>query len=161
MIDGKTEKRIGELRESGLTISEIAKALEVSESTVQRHSSSNDDKTTSNKNKNTINSLNESWMAKLFWNGWEDDIDRMQRFFDLNRLANKTDRNLDDFLKKVEFAISQYFRYSDAPLKLFDIFLDISSNITFLEDGYNIEKFTKVFESVYDNHIFIRDKISL
>ncbi len=158
MIDEKIKNRIGELRNLGLSISEIANALKVSESTVKRYCSDdyeeeNDDITTSTKKK----SLNVNWMTMLFGDEWKNDIELMQLFFNFNQLADKTERDLYDFLKVIYNIISQYYRHSDTPLKLFDIFMDISSNMTFLEDGYDVEEFTKIFEDFYDKCVFIKD----
>jgi len=158
MIDEKIKTRIGELRGFGLSVKEVANALKVSDSTVKRYSSDNyeeenEDIITSTKKK----TLNVSWMSKLFGNDWSDDDELMQLFFNFNQLANKTERDLDDFLKVIYSIISQYYRYSDTPRKLFDIFLDISSNMTFLENGYDVEEFTNIFERIYDKCVFIID----
>lgn len=151
----KEKEKIIELDEKGVSRQDIAQIVSRAQPTIRKYA--DDKKKDDPKKQNRQKTLNESWMTKLFWEDWEGDIDLIQLFFDYNQLANKTGRDLDDFLKVIYNIISQYYRYSDTPIKLFDIFMDISSNMTFLEDGYDVEEFTTIFEEFYDECIFIKD----
>lgn len=156
MIDEETKKRIGELRETILTVKEIAKALNVSESTVKRYSSDDYDKDnevsiTSNKKK----PLNESWMTKLFGEGWENNVDLMQRFFNLNRLAIETGRDLEEFFKDIDFIITQYHRYSDTPLKLYNFNLNIASSMSFVSEAFDMDLYINKIDDFIDENIFL------
>jgi len=96
-------------------------------------------------------------MTTLFGDDWKDDIDLMQTFFNFNQLANETEKDLDNYLKLIYKIISQYYKHTDTPHKLFDIFLDITSNLNLFEEGYNIDEVVEVFENLYDKCIFIKD----
>jgi len=159
MLDEKEKIRIGELRNLGLSVAEVAGAVKRGESTVKRYSSDEyyeeDNEKTITQTKNTHQ--NDGWMGKLFGDGWEDDIELMQNFFNFNQLADKSERDLKEYFKSLFYALSQYYRYTNTPIKLFDIFMDISSNLTFFENGYNIDEAVEVYEEFYDECIFIRE----
>lgn len=160
MIEKEIKKRIGKLRESDLTIKEIAKALEISESSVKKYSSGNYNKDIkSGITLTKTNPLNESWMKRLFGDDWNDNNELMQLFFDLNRLASETkERDLEAFLVKIEFMIRQYHRYSNNPLKLYDFSLNVASSMTFISEKFDIELFVNQIEDFIDKSIFL-DKL--
>ncbi len=145
-----------ELCDQNYSNQEIAKKLNVSHTSVY-NTLKESGKERPEKDKNLINALNESFMGRLFWEGWESDTDLTQMFFNLNQLAKRTGRELNEFLEQIEASVTQYFRHSNAPLKLFDVFLDISSNLEFFEDGYDIKDLTEILENVYDRVIYIKD----
>lgn len=160
MIEETKKDQIIFMREKGLTISQIAKALEVSETSVKKYSSGNPDKD----NEDLIiskrkNPLKDDWMIRLFGNDWNDNNELMQLFFNLNRLAIETDRDLDEFLVKIEFMIRQYHRYSDTPLKLYDFSLNIASIMTFISETFDMGLFVSKVENFIDKSIFL-DKLN-
>ncbi len=158
MIDEKNQTRIIELREGGATIRETAKALDISESTVQRHSGNYNNDIKSGITSNKTNPLKDDWMVRLFGDDWNDNNELMQLFFDLNRLASETNLDLEAFLVKIEFMICQYYRYSDKPLKLYDFSLNVASSMTFISDTFDMELFINKVEAFIDKTIFL-DKL--
>lgn len=108
--------------------------------------------------KETRSKLVEKTLTEIFTYKNKSEESVIDLIFNLRRIANKSGKeDLGDFIESIEFIFDQYYKYSSNPIKLFDIFLDISSNMAFLEDGYNIEEFTKIFEDFYDKCIFIKD----
>ncbi|MBA7516082.1 hypothetical protein ES705_08127 [subsurface metagenome] len=97
-------------------------------------------------------------MTRLFGNDWNDNDELMQLFFNLNRLASETERDLEEFLEKIEFIIRQYFRYTDSPLQLYDFFLNVASTMAFISEEFDMGLFLSKIEDFIDKSIFL-DKL--
>ena len=153
MIDEEKKKRIKQLRDNGLTIKEISKALEVSESTVQRHSSDNQDENNET-DKKTANGITNIMLQEGY--DFEDEI--MPTLYKLKNQANELDLTLFDYINDISNIMNKFLRLTDNPSRFYYIFCELSNNLSLITENINAQKFVEATENFYDREIEM-DKI--
>jgi len=131
MIEKKTKQRIVELQEKDLTNREIAKILDISESTVKRHSSDNYDE-----DEDYSDAPKVKKEKKSAWN--LDDIDENEQLkYDLNKIAQMLDRTSSELLGDIIEILSIWANETEEFIQAFDYSFYIASLVKKLKFSEN------------------------
>jgi len=148
MIEEKKIKRIGELRESGITIYEIAKMLEISESSVKKYSSSDPDKN-NEIDKKTPNEMNNIMLLEGY--DFQDEIKPL--IYMLKAQANELDITLYDYLKDINKVQNKFLRLTDTPERFYYVFCELANNFSVITEHINAENLIGVIDNFYNREI--------
>jgi transcriptional regulator with XRE-family HTH domain len=148
MIEEAQIKRIKELRENGLTIKEVARAIEVSESSVKKFTSDNYER--DNKiDEKTGNVLTEQFSLENY--DFIDDIRPL--VYKLKAQANEQEITLYDYLKDISDIISKFLRITDNPERIYYIFMELANNLTTITNHIEAIDFINAINNFYDREI--------
>jgi len=148
MIEEKKIKRIRELRESGITIYEIAKMLEISESSVKKYSSSDPDKN-NEIDKKTPNEMNNIMLLEGY--DFQDEIKPL--IYMLKAQANELDITLYDYLKDINKVQNKFLRLTDTPERFYYVFCELANNFSVITEHINAENLISVIDNFYNREI--------
>lgn len=148
MIDETKKKRIKELRDNGLTIKEISKALEVSESTVQRHSSDNQDE-----NNETDKKTADGMTNIMLQEGYDFEDEIMPVVYKAKNIATEIDITLHDSIDNDNRIKDKFLRLTDNPSKFYYVFCELANNLSLITENINAQKFVEATENFYEREI--------
>ena len=148
MIEEKQKERIKELRDNGLTIKETAKALEISESSVKKYSSSDYEKD------NDIDEKSADTITKQLDLEGYDFIDEIKPLvYKLKIQANEIDITLFDYLKDISDTMNKFLRITSKPEWFFYTFMEIANNLSLISDHIEANDLMKAIDNFYNREI--------
>ncbi len=152
IISEATKIKIREMREKDLTIDQIAKALEISESTVKKYSSSNPDKD------NKIDEKISDEMGKIMLlegYDFEDEIKPLS--YALKNQANELDITLYDYLNDIKDNTNKFLRITDNPIRLNYLFMVFATNLNFITEHIEPDEFVNMIDNFCEREIDMED----
>lgn len=152
IISETTKIKIKELREKGLTVDQIAKALEISESTVKKYSSGNPEKD------NKIDEKISDEMGKIMLLEGYDFQDEIKPLsYALKNQANELDITLWDYENDIKNNTNKFLRITDNPIRLYYIFMVFASNLNLITDHIEPEDFMNMVDNFIEREIEMED----
>ena len=148
MITEQQKIRIVEMREKGLTNKEIANALEISESTVNRHTPQDFSKD---------NEIAKELGVKLEREGFDFENEVKRFIYALENSAEESNLSLWTYLKEYEDIKKNYKRLSRNPKNMCDCFWNIAYNMDFIEETFDISVLVEIIDDFIDRNIYISE----
>jgi len=148
MIDEEKKTRIGELKESGLSVKEIAKDLEISESYVKRYSSYTPDK-----NNELDEKISNEMTNIMSLEGYDYDDEIKPLIYTLKDQASELDITLHDYLNDIKNTMNKFLRLTDTPEKFYYVFCELANNFSLITDHIEAEKLMEAVDNFYNKEI--------
>lgn len=79
----------------------------------------------------------------------------LELIYNLIRVGKICGRDLGEFISDIELIFDQYCKISDNPIKLFDFLMDISREMNFVRDSFDMGKLLELIGSFMEQHIFL------
>jgi len=101
----------------------------------------------------------EKLSEKIVTEGYDLNDELIQLIFNLKRLANKSGTTLKEFLGDIERITDNYYRFSRNTTKLFDFFMDVSSNLNLdvIAESVEIDKLIELIENFIDEKMYLNE----
>lgn len=147
MINEEKKKRISELRKT-LAVKEIAKLLEISESSVKRYSSDNQEKD------NEFDEKTGKLLTKQFdLEGYDFQDEIAPLVYKLKNQANEINITLYDYLNDISSNMSKFLRLTENPERFYYIFCELSKNLSVITEHIEAEKLIEAIDNFYNREI--------
>jgi len=148
MIEDAKKDQIEKMRESGLTIKQIAKALEIGESSVQRYSSSTPDKD------NELDEKISNDMTKIMLlEGYDFEGGIKPLIYALKDEVNEMNITLWSHIYDIKNNTKTFLRITDNPMRLYYIFMVFASNLNLITDHINPEDFIDMVDNFCEREV--------
>jgi len=147
VINEEKKKRISELRKT-LAVKEIAKLLEISESSVKRYSSDNQEKD------NEFDEKTGKLLTKQFdLEGYDFQDEIAPLVYKLKNQANEINITLYDYLNDISSNMSKFLRLTENPERFYYIFCELSKNLSVITEHIEAEKLIEAIDNFYNREI--------
>lgn len=152
MIEEAKKTKIGELREEGISVREIANTLNISESTVKRYSSDNYEKD------NELDEKISNEMTKIMLlEGYDFEDEIKPIIYALKDEVNEMDITLWNHINDIKNNTKMFLRLTDNPIRLYYIFMLFASNLNLITDHIEPENLINAVDNFIDREVSMED----
>lgn len=152
MLDENQISKLREMREKGLTISETAKALGISESSVKKYTSEDYEREKEFDEK-AGNSLSKQFDLEGY--DFQDEI--VPLIYKLKGQANEINITLHDYLEDIANIMNKFLRISDKPHWFYYVFCELAKNYSLINDHIDPLKFMEAIDNFYNREISMEE----
>ena len=147
MLDEKEINEIIEMREKGLKIRQIAKAVGRSESTIKKYIS--DDYENNELDEKAGKTLTDQMKEERY--DFDDEIKPL--VYSLKIQANEIDITLHDYLTDISKTMNKFLRITNTPQWFYYVFCELANNYSLITDHIDAEKLMEAIDNFYNREI--------
>lgn len=155
-ISDEQKLKILTFYQKGVSKKDIARIEGVSYPTIRNIISNNEIEEIQDKNEER-SEIVEKTLSEIF--KYEDYTEGsvLELIYNLKRIGKMSNRDLGAFIEDIEVIFDRYYKLTNNTIKLFDFFMDISNNMSFITDSFDIEKLLELIEDFIDQQIFLEE----
>ena len=148
MLEEKQIKKIIELKEKGLTVKDIAKTVNVSESTVKKYTSDDYEHDNEIDEKSALNIT-----KHMIEEGYTfDEIETLG--YSLKLQANEIDITLFDYLTDINSVMGNFLKITNTPERFYYVFMELANNLSgFTTNNIEATDLINAINKFYDREI--------
>jgi len=96
-------------------------------------------------------------LSEILTHEGHDEESTIKSIFNLQRIAEKSGRNLKEFVDDNEIIYDRIYRFTNETVKVFDFFIDIALNMSLTFESFDIQEFLKMVDDYRTRNQYLNE----